>query len=118
MQLHHDNPCRHFAGAYRAAVCVAGSGHQPRLQNGPAGTHLLLPIEIPRSAASVEEQSMRFGEIAAELGGGPFVWTTVRRSAPSCGRRATTQSGIFYVMASTLTKTVAPPRPDTLQAPW
>jgi D-lactate dehydrogenase (cytochrome) len=37
----------------------------------------LLLIEFHGSAASVAEQSMRFGEIAEELGGGPFVWTTV-----------------------------------------
>jgi D-lactate dehydrogenase (cytochrome) len=37
----------------------------------------LLLIEFHGSAASVAEQSTRFGEIAEELGGGPFVWTTV-----------------------------------------
>jgi D-lactate dehydrogenase (cytochrome) len=37
----------------------------------------LLLIEFHGSEASVAEQSTRFGEIAEELGGGPFVWTTV-----------------------------------------
>ncbi len=36
----------------------------------------LLLMEFHGTAASVAEQSERFGEIAAELGGGPFVWTT------------------------------------------
>ncbi len=36
----------------------------------------MLFVEFPGSDASVAEQSERFGEIAAELGGGPFQWTT------------------------------------------
>jgi D-lactate dehydrogenase (cytochrome) len=36
----------------------------------------LLLMEFHGSAASVAEQSERFGEIAEELGGGPFVWAT------------------------------------------
>jgi D-lactate dehydrogenase (cytochrome) len=36
----------------------------------------LLLMEFHGTAASVAEQSERFGEIAEELGGGPFVWTT------------------------------------------
>jgi D-lactate dehydrogenase (cytochrome) len=36
----------------------------------------LLLMEFHGSAASVAEQSERFGEIAEEFGGGPFVWTT------------------------------------------
>ena len=36
----------------------------------------LLLVEFHGSASSVKEQSERFGEIAEELGGGPFVWTT------------------------------------------
>ena len=36
----------------------------------------LLLMEFHGSESSVKEQSERFGEIAAELGGGPFVWTT------------------------------------------
>ncbi|MBV9557213.1 MAG: FAD-binding oxidoreductase, partial [Pseudolabrys sp.] len=36
----------------------------------------LLLLEFHGSEASVEEQSTRFGEIAAEQGGGPFQWTT------------------------------------------
>lgn len=35
----------------------------------------LLLMEFHGSEASVAEQSERFGEIAAEFGGGPFVWT-------------------------------------------
>jgi D-lactate dehydrogenase (cytochrome) len=37
----------------------------------------LLLMEFHGSEASVAEQSERFGEIAEELGGGPFVWTTL-----------------------------------------
>ncbi|MCF8477448.1 MAG: FAD-binding protein [Pseudolabrys sp.] len=37
----------------------------------------LLLMEFHGTAASVAEQSERFGEIAEELGGGPFVWTTL-----------------------------------------
>jgi D-lactate dehydrogenase (cytochrome) len=37
----------------------------------------LLLMEFHGTAASVAEQSTRFGEIAEELGGGPFVWTTI-----------------------------------------
>jgi D-lactate dehydrogenase (cytochrome) len=36
----------------------------------------LLCLEFHGSAAAVEEQSARFGEIAADLGGGPFEWAT------------------------------------------
>jgi len=36
----------------------------------------LLLVEFHGSEASVAEQSTRFGEIAAEFGGGPFEWTT------------------------------------------
>jgi D-lactate dehydrogenase (cytochrome) len=36
----------------------------------------LLFLEFHGSEASVTEQSQRFGEIAAELGGGPFEWAT------------------------------------------
>jgi D-lactate dehydrogenase (cytochrome) len=36
----------------------------------------LLLLEFHGSEASVAEQSQRFGEIAQELGGGPFDWTT------------------------------------------
>jgi D-lactate dehydrogenase (cytochrome) len=36
----------------------------------------MLFLEFHGSAASVEEQSARFGEIAADLGGGPFAWAT------------------------------------------
>ena len=36
----------------------------------------LLLMEFHGTEASVAEQSERFGEIAEELGGGPFVWTT------------------------------------------
>jgi D-lactate dehydrogenase (cytochrome) len=36
----------------------------------------LLCVEFHGSPASVEEQSTQFGEIAADLGGGPFEWTT------------------------------------------
>ena len=45
-------------------------------------SHLGLPetpmlfIEFHGTEASVAEQSKRFGEIAAEFGGGPFTWTT------------------------------------------
>ena len=44
--------------------------------------HLGLPevpmlfLEFHGTPASVAEQSERFGEIAAEFGGGPFTWTT------------------------------------------
>ena len=33
-------------------------------------------VEFHGTSASVAEQSQRFGEIAAEFGGGPFVWAT------------------------------------------
>jgi D-lactate dehydrogenase (cytochrome) len=36
----------------------------------------MLFLEFHGSDASVAEQSERFGEIAAEFGGGPFAWTT------------------------------------------
>ncbi|MCW5690438.1 MAG: FAD-binding protein, partial [Pseudolabrys sp.] len=36
----------------------------------------MLLMEFHGTEASVKEQSERFGEIAAEFGGGPFVWTT------------------------------------------
>jgi len=36
----------------------------------------MLFLEFHGTAASVAEQSERFGEIAAEFGGGPFTWTT------------------------------------------
>jgi D-lactate dehydrogenase (cytochrome) len=36
----------------------------------------MLFLEFHGSEASVAEQSQRFGEIAAEFGGGPFTWTT------------------------------------------
>ena len=36
----------------------------------------LLFLEFHGTTASVAEQSERFGEIAADLGGGPFTWTT------------------------------------------
>jgi FAD/FMN-containing dehydrogenase len=36
----------------------------------------ILCLEFHGSAAGVVEQSERFGEIAADLGGGPFEWTT------------------------------------------
>jgi D-lactate dehydrogenase (cytochrome) len=36
----------------------------------------LLFLEFHGTEASVAEQSVRFGEIAAEFGGGPFQWTT------------------------------------------
>jgi D-lactate dehydrogenase (cytochrome) len=36
----------------------------------------MLCLEFHGSPAGVEEQSARFGEIAADLGGGPFDWTT------------------------------------------
>jgi len=45
-------------------------------------SNLILPetpmlfVEFHGTAASVAEQSERFGEIAAELGGGPFDWAT------------------------------------------
>jgi len=35
-----------------------------------------LCVEFHGSPAGVEEQSARFGEIAADLGGGPFEWAT------------------------------------------
>jgi D-lactate dehydrogenase (cytochrome) len=36
----------------------------------------MLFLEFHGTTASVAEQSQRFGEIAAEFGGGPFTWTT------------------------------------------
>jgi D-lactate dehydrogenase (cytochrome) len=36
----------------------------------------MLCVEFHGSEASVEEQSVRFGEIAVDLGGGPFEWAT------------------------------------------
>jgi D-lactate dehydrogenase (cytochrome) len=36
----------------------------------------MLFLEFHGTAAGVAEQSERFGEIAADLGGGPFAWTT------------------------------------------
>ncbi len=36
----------------------------------------MLLVEFHGTEASVAEQSKRFGEIAAEFGGGPFAWTT------------------------------------------
>src|SRR3569833_4748560 len=35
----------------------------------------LLLMEFHGTEASVKEQAERFGDIAAEFGGGPFVWT-------------------------------------------
>ena len=42
---------------------------------GLAETPMLF-LEFHGTEASVAEQSKRFGEIAAEFGGGPFTWTT------------------------------------------
>jgi D-lactate dehydrogenase (cytochrome) len=42
---------------------------------GLAETPMLF-LEFHGTEASVAEQSQRFGEIAAEFGGGPFTWTT------------------------------------------
>ena len=42
---------------------------------GLAETSMLF-VEFHGTEASVAEQSQRFGEIAAEFGGGPFQWTT------------------------------------------
>jgi len=36
----------------------------------------MLFLEFHGTAAGVEEQALRFGEIAADLGGGPFTWET------------------------------------------
>src|SRR5260370_4555956 len=36
----------------------------------------MLFLEFHGSPAGVEEQSERFGELAADLGGGPFEWAT------------------------------------------
>jgi D-lactate dehydrogenase (cytochrome) len=53
---------------------------QVRACNADAGLGLpevpMLFLEFNGSEASVAEQSQRFGEIAEELGGGPFEWAT------------------------------------------
>ncbi len=53
----------------------------------------MLFLEFHGTAAGVEEQALRFGEIAAELGGGPFEWETQAETARACGRRGTTPTG-------------------------
>ena len=53
----------------------------------------LLLLEFHGSAASVQEQAERFGEIAAEFAGGPFDWATRAEDRSSCGRPGTTPIG-------------------------
>jgi len=57
---------------------VRSSGRVVQENGPPPNSDAISPKRFDCSAteASVAEQSKRFGEIAAEFGGGPFTWTT------------------------------------------
>ena len=72
---HHDHPVRHSDRAHRTARCAAGAGGQSLFQAQACARRRCCSWSFTAPRASVAEQSERFGEIAEELGGGPFEWT-------------------------------------------
>jgi D-lactate dehydrogenase (cytochrome) len=91
---HHDHPDGHSGRPDRTSGCAADEGLQRLLRSlsYPEGPTLFL--EFHGTDAGVAEQAELFGEIAAECGGGEFLWTTrIPNGAPNCGRPATMPIG-------------------------
>ena len=71
---HHDDPVRHSGGAHRTARRAAGARASTSIPSSRLRETPMLFLEFHGTEGGVAEQSERFGEIADELGGGPFEW--------------------------------------------
>ena len=77
LQRHHPHhPVRHSGRAHRIARRTAGEGVQRLFEARRCRRQPMLFVEFHGTDAGVAEQAERFGEIAQDLGGGPFEWAT------------------------------------------
>ena len=72
----HDHPVRHSGGAHRTARRAAGARLQSSIRSSRCRKRRCCSSNFTAPRPASPSSRERFGEIAEELGGGPFDWAT------------------------------------------